>query len=46
MSTIRKQTQWRVYKPNKSSTGAASRLEMKTVITERGDVEIRDVQLF
>ena len=46
MSTIRKQTQWRVYKPNKNSTGAASRLEMKTVITERGDVEIRDVQLF
>ena len=46
MSIIRKQTQWRVYKPNKSNTGAASRLEMKTVITERGDAEIRDVQLF
>ena len=35
MSTIRKKSQWRVYKPNKEKTGAASRLEMKIITEER-----------
>ena len=50
MQTNRKKTQWRVYKPNKSNTGSASRLEMKTVESEKvganGPFKIRDVQLF
>ena len=50
MQTNRKKTQWRVYKPNKSGSGAASRLEMKVVEDERtganGPFTVRDVQLF
>ena len=50
MQNNRKKTQWRVYKPNKSNSGAASRLEMKTVESEKvganGPFKIRDVQLF
>ena len=50
MQTNRKKTQWRVYKPNKGSSGAASRLEMKVVEDERtganGPFTVRDVQLF
>lgn len=51
MSATRKKTQWRVYKPNKGGTGAASRLEMKVVEEERtgkdgNSFTIRDVQMF
>jgi len=51
MSTIRKKTQWRVYKPNKEKSGAASRLEMKIVSEERSgkdgkEYTYRDVQMF
>ena len=35
MEVKKKGTQWRVYKPTKNGTGAASRLEMKVVEEER-----------
>ena len=51
MEVKKKGTQWRVYKPTKSGTGAASRLEMKVVEEERkssggSTFTYRDVQLF
>ena len=51
MQAIRKKQQWRVYKPNKEGSGAASRLEMKIVTDQRvgkdgNSYEVRDVQMF
>ena len=51
MEVKKKGTQWRVYKPTKNGTGAASRLEMKVVEEERksssgSSFTYRDVQLF
>ena len=51
MEVKKKGTQWRVYKPNKSGSGAASRLEMKVVEEQREGLKgnsflYRDGQLF
>ena len=51
MEVKKKGTQWRVYKPNKSGSGAASRLEMKVVEEQREGLKGNsfvycDVQLF
>ena len=51
MSVTRKQEQWRVYKPRKDGSGAASRIEMKIISEERpgkdgNTYSVRDVQMF
>jgi hypothetical protein len=51
MAVVRKQEQWRVYKPRKDGSGAASRVEMKIVSDEREGRDgkpftLRDVQMF
>lgn len=52
MSKItKKATQWRVYKPNKSNAGSASRLELKIISDEKEGREgkkfnTRDVELY
>ena len=51
MSVIRKQEQWRIYKPRKDSSGAASRIEMKIITGEKAGKDgtmypTREVQMF
>ena len=51
MSVTRKQEQWRIYKPRKDGSGAASRIEMKIVSDEKPGKDgktypVRDVQMF
>ena len=51
MEILKKNSQWRCYKPKKDGKGAASRIEVKIVKTEKQSedgkkFEIRDVQAF